>query len=1112
MTGGRMVGMARRLGLCVMVALWVLCVTAGATAASGGSAAWRLELLSSPTVFAAGDSAGCLAELNVNFPLCDALVFTATDVGAAAGDGSPVVLSAVVPAGLRVRRVSLRWSGYPEENGRAGESDLEQKYPGLCTLTPARCEIPASLFEEHGGPIHPDDRVKMTVYVTVDEPVVAGSEAVSGEVSGGGAGLASASGEVGVGLEDPGFGLSLFSSAFFDGEGAASVQAGGHPYENSTRIALNNVIGMTSEGSVFRASAQDLKDVVVDLPLGMVGSALAAPTCTLAQMSDGEEGGCPAASVVGRIVTDPEGTNTTLKRPVYHLVSEHGVAAEYGFTDPVAGTHVLYAGLAPTPAGYVLRVTGREVSQIALTDVLTSFFGEPAVRDGVGGASVPMFTNPSDCSGQPLLTDVYVDSWQAPGGWSGGQPDLASPGWVSASSSAPPVVGCDLLRFSASIQTRLETQRADTPTGLQVNVKVPQSTAADTLGTPPLRNVEIRLPAGMAVNPAAANGLEACSLAQAGVSSGGEPNAAAPSCPAASKIGDVELETPALAGVLHGAIYLAKQTENPFGSLLALYMIVNDPATGLLVKIPGRIQADPATGQLTTFFEGLPQFPASEVRVHLFGGQDAPLRTPSTCGAYTISSTLTPWSAPDSGPATEASSGFTINEGAQGTACATSENQLPYHPSLVAGTTSDQAAAYSPFTLTLSRADQEQLFSTLSVTLPPGLIGAISHITPCPEPAAAQGSCGQESLLGDVSAAVGAGSEPYWVKGGQAYLTGPYQNSPFGLSIVVPTTAGPYTLTGNGGPGREIIRASINIDPHTAQVTVTSQPLPSILEGIPLQIKTIHIEINREKFILNPTSCQPMNITATTTSTQNTTTALSYRYQAANCANLPFHPTFTATSHAKHTRRYGAYLHTLITSGPGQANLKSITLSLPKIMPSRQDTLHLSCVAETYNNNPAACPPGSHIGSATVHTPILKTPLTGPLILVSHGGAGFPDLHILLQTENITIDQTGHINIQHNITTLTFPNIPDAPTTNIEVTTPPGPHSILTATTNLCTTTTHKHHKTQHHHRTIHLPTTLTGQNNTTTKPNTTIHITGCPKPKAHKHQPHKHGTRHKKK
>jgi hypothetical protein len=1102
------VGYRVLVGLVLVVVLVVGCVLpVGAWGDGGGvGASWGLELFGSPTVFGGEDNGVCLSELNVNVPVaCDALVFTATDVGGAAGDGSGVRLGAVVPAGLRVRRVSLRWSGFPEVGGGMGESDLEQAFPGLCSVSPVQCVIPESFFAEHGGPVEPDQRLKMTVYVTVNEPVVAGAGTAEGDVSGGGAGSAQTTGEVRLGEETPAFGLSLFSADFFDGEGLGSVQAGGHPYEFSTRLGLVNVVRHTAEGGFGRTGVQDLKDVVVDLPLGMVGSALSAPACTLAQLSDGEEGGCPADSVVGHIFTDPEGTQDRVNKPVYHLVSEHGVAAEFGFVDAVSGTHVLYAGLAPTADGYVLQVVARELSQIALTDVLTSFYGDPAARDGVGGEGVATFTNPSSCTGEELETRVYVDSWQAPGVWVDGQPDLQEPGWAQAVSKAPPVVGCNLLRFAPSMQTRPETTRANTPTGLDVDVKVPQSTGVDTLATPPLRDVVVNFPAGMAVNPAAANGLAACSLTQAGVSSEGTPNTAGPVCPEASKVGSVELETPTLAGVLHGSVYLAKQTENPFGSLLALYMVIDDPATGLLVKLPGRVQANPVSGQLTASFEGLPQLPASEVRVHLFGGPTAALRTPSTCGTYTVTSQLTPWSAPDSGPPAELANSFSVTEGANGAPCTTSESQQPYHPSMVAGTGSNQAGSYSPFSFTLSREDSEQTFGGVSITLPPGLLGAISSLTPCPEPQASQGTCGPESQIGEVSAAVGVGSDPYWVTGGKAYLSGPYQNAPFGLSIIVPTTAGPYTLTGNDGEGRELIRARININPATAQVTVTTtSPLPTILEGIPLEIKTIHVEVNHPKFILNPTSCEPMSITGTTTSSQGATSPLAHHYEAANCATLPFKPSFTATSKAKHTRRYGAYLQINVKAKPGEANIKSVLVQLPQILPSRTETLKQACPQQQYETNPAGCPAGSIVGTATATTPILPVALTGPAIFVSHGGAAFPDLDIVLQGDNITVTLTGNTNITKHkkaeTTTSNFKTLPDVPINTFQLTLPPGPHSALTATNNLCTTTTHKHHT----HRTITMPTTITAQNNTTTQQNTTIHITDCPKT----HTNHTHTTK----
>src|SRR4029077_18787381 len=426
-----------------------------------------------------------------------------------------------------------------------------------------------------------------------------------------------------------------------------------------------------------------------------------------------------------------------------------GVAAEFGYIDVNKEGHILYTSVAPTPAGYVLRTTSPEISQIMLADIQVTLFGDPAAKDGSGNTPVALFTNPSDCSGAPLTTTLHVDSWQEPGRYNAdGTPDFSDPNWVSSASGTPPVTGCDLLHFGASLSAQPTTTTAASPSGLDVDIKVPQSESPLSLGTPPLRRSVVTLPAGMSVNPSAADGLQACSLAQIGLGSNAQPG-----CPEASKIGTVEVSSPAIAGVLQGSVYLAAQNDNPFGSLLAMYVAVDDPTTGVLIKVPARIDADPVTGQLTTTFDDLPQFQIGDLKLHLFGGPRAPLTTPAACGPYTTTSTLTPWSAPDSGPPATPADSFQVSSGCGG----------GFSPSFSAGTTANQAGAFSAFTATFSRSDQDQSLNGVTVETPPGLLGILKSVERCGEPQASQGTCGQGSLIGHTTVAAGAGPNPFWV-------------------------------------------------------------------------------------------------------------------------------------------------------------------------------------------------------------------------------------------------------------------------------------------------------------------------------------------------------------
>jgi hypothetical protein len=1086
-----------------MLAVCVPCV--GIALGAVSQPAFILNSFAVPTSFSNSHNTQCVESFGDETLLCDAYQVTVTNSGSMATSG-PIVLSDVLPgegagesAVLSVQRVDLFASA--SSNANLGTSD--------CAVKPVRCEYTPVLS--------PDEALRMVVYFTVKASTPPGGVKNRATVSGGGAATVSASSENLISGSAPTFGFSVFDAPLVGLSGLQETQAGGHPYELSTVLGFNNMYEVN--GNNFSPSVEDPRDVIVDLPVGVVGSALSTPRlCTFGQLSaedlnPGSSAHCPAESIIGHIKSQPEGSISRVESPLYNMVPEHGVAAEFGFVDGVQGTHALYASLVPTPAGYVLRTTSPELPQSQLDEVTAHVFGDPATRDGAGAGGAPTFTSPEACGGEPLVTRVYSDSWEHPGSYNAdGTPDLSDPNWVSATSTAPAVTGCNELQglFDPSIVASPDTTRADSPTGLSVDVAVPQQEGADKPGTPPLRDAVVTLPEGMSVNPSSANGLGACSESQVGVSGTGVPTAAPPMCPNSSKIGTVELETPTLPSEhckepvkalqaktleecpdaserektpLEGAIYLAKQDENPFGSLLAIYIVINDPRTGVVVKLAGEVKANGTTGQLTTVVSNSPQFPFSELRTHFFGGNTASLSTPASCGSYSVSSQLTPWSAPQSGPPATPSSPLQVTEAADGGPCET-----PFSPAFSAGSTSPQAGGFSSFSLSFSRQDGEQTIGGVSVTTPPGLLGIIKNVTRCPEPQASKGECGPESLIGEATTAVGAGPEPYWVHGGDVYLTGPYNNGPFGLTIVVPTTAGPFTLIGNGGAGREIIRSSIRVNPTTSQITVLSDPLPTIIQGIPLHIKTVDVTINRPRFMINPTNCNPLSVGATITSTSHSTSSLAVPYYAANCAALPFHPALQASAKGQASKQNGASLTIKVTAKPGQANIAKTDLTLPVQLPTRQSTLKTACVAATFEANPAACDPRSVIGTATVHTPILAASLAGPAYLVSHGGAEFPDVEFVLQGEGITLDLDGKTKITKGLTYSRFETVPDAPIETFETSLPTGPHSILTTNLpknsyNLCG-------------QKLTIPTSITGQNGATVTQDTKLTITNCLTPK----------------
>jgi hypothetical protein len=708
---------------------------------------------------------------------------------------------------------------------------------------------------------------------------------------------------------------------------------------------------------------------------------------------------------------------------------------------------------------------------------------------------------PTSCPGTQLEWSASADSWQEPG--------------VSESSPvslSPAVTECSSLYFSPTIEVQPETAASDSPTGLHVDLHVPQSEDLATRAEANLKDAVVTLPEGMVVNPSSADGLQGCSSAQVDLHGEGPAR-----CPDASKIGSVEVTTPVLERPLLGSVYVASQGDNPFGSLLAIYVVVE--GQGVIIKLAGHVELDPTTGRLQTTFEENPQLPFEDFKLDFYGGPRAPLTTPPTCGVYTTDTVLTPWSGtPPRHLTGEPMNSFTVAVGPSASGpCASTRSGEPDRPGFVAGTISRVAGSYSPFVLKLERQDGSQIFESLKVTLPPGLLGKLAGISLCPqaqieaaernpgrvEQAAA--SCPASSEVGTVS--VGAGSGAPFYAGGHAYLAGPYKGAPFSLAIVTPAVAGPFDL------GTVVVRAALYIDPHTAQVTVKSDPLPTILQGIPLDIHSITVDMDRPRFTLNPTSCDPMSIGADAV-TQSSEAPLSSVFQASGCADLPFKPSLTASTAGRTSKANGASFVVKVTQKSGEANIHKVNLTLPLALPARLTTLQKACTEAQFNTNPAGCPEGSHIGTAIARTPLLSTPLTGPAYLVSHGGAAFPDVEFVLQGEGVEVILDGNTDIKKGITYSRFETVPDAPISSFETVLPQGPHSALAANTNLCATKTvtvkkrvtiHRHGHAVHVLRktkrqvpitVLTMPTAITAQDGAQITQNTKIAVTGCPRAK----------------
>jgi hypothetical protein len=658
--------------------------------------------------------------------------------------------------------------------------------------------------------------------------------------------------------------------------------------------------------------------------------------------------------------------------------------------------------------------------------------------------------------------------------------------------------GCDHLSFDPSMSVAPDTHDGSTPSALTVDVHVDQEASLDPngLAEATVKDTTVALPVGVSLNPAGADGLQSCTLGEVDLESSNEQ-----SCPEASKIGLVEVRTPLLPNPLKGAAYLAAQEANPFGSLLAIYVVVFDPASGVRVKLAGEVKPDPVTGQLVTTFKNTPQLPFEDFIVQFFGGSRSPLGTPAWCGEYRTSASIAPWSG---APASQIlSPPFSITHGPGGSAC---ENPLPFAPTFTTGSVNLQAGGFTPFTLTISREDGQQSLRSVQLRMPPGLSGILTGVELCPEAQADAGTCGPNSLIGETTVSVGLGGNPYSVKGGKVYLTGPYQGAPFGLSIVNPAKAGPFDLenTKLHHPACDclVVRARIEVDPITAVLTVTSDQsgpysIPLSLEGIPLLIKHVNVTINRPGFTFNPTNCQAMKIAGNLSSSEGASSALSVPFQVTNCATLSFKPRFSVSTSAHTSRANGASLHARLAYPKApfgtQTNIRSVNVSLPKQLPSRLTTLQKACPAKVFEQNPATCPTESRVGTAKATTPLLPVELNGPAYFVSYGGSKLPELIVVLSGYNVTVDLHGEtfINKKTNVTSSTFHTVPDVPVGTFELDLPESRNSALAATANLCRIK-------------LHMPTNFTAQNGTTIHQNTPIAVTGCKKPKHNKNKRHK--------
>ncbi|MFL5898276.1 MAG: hypothetical protein ACJ76D_07415 [Solirubrobacterales bacterium] len=789
------------------------------------------------------------------------------------------------------------------------------------------------------------------------------------------------------------------------------------------------------------------RDVEIHLPPGMIGNPQAMPKCTIDQLGNlPTESECPLVSQVGiSEITVNEPLPGTFREPVYNMEApaEGDIVARFGF---FAGYYPAVVNVRVDPTDYSLIATIEGAPSAAkLVEATTTIWGVPAASSHdeerltpaeavaselppggreAGLPEVPFLSNPTDCSLKRKIS-VTARSYQLP--------DETS----TMSAPFPQITGCGKLNFNPSFTVIPTNPEAAAPTGVDAELTIPQEEAAHGLAISTLKAATVTLPEGLTINPAAGNGLAACSPSQAGFGTTDPSN-----CPEAAKIGTAVLEVPALAQPLKGSVYQRTPEE---GKLFRFWLVTDEQ--GVHLKLPAEIIANPLTGQITTVFNGIPslggnpQVPFSNLKLHVFGGPYAPLSTPDGCGAYQTHFQFTPWSgkAP-----VEGNTPMQITQGC---------GKGGFSPELSAGVLRSLGGRFSPFTFTLTRQDGEANPRTIALHLPQGLLAKLGGVPLCPEAQAASGECPSGSQIGVLRAAAGVGPSPLWIpQPGRSptavYLAGPYKSAPYSAVAVVPAQAGPFDL------GTVVTRSAIEVDPETALARVVTDPLPQILAGVPIAYRALNVEVNRPEFTLNPTNCSEKKISATLSATNGAVAEPAVGFQATNCARLAYSPNLRVALKGSTKRSGNPALRAVLTQPPGQANTAAATV----ILPSSEfiDNAHINNPCTRVQFNAGDCPPNSVLGTARAVTPLLGQPLEGSVYFRSNGGEReLPDIvadlhgpiHIVLVGFVDSVHKQGS---EISRVRTRFANVPDAPVTKFTLSLYGGRRGLIENHVGLC--------------------------------------------------------------
>jgi hypothetical protein len=1124
---------SQKLSFLVFAPLLVVCSLAMFSAAAEAETAqpgWVVTANTDPTDLAPSGGEG-LIEVNVY------------NVGAAGSTG-PVTVTDTLPPGVLATEAADAQSSAGESLGEEGLWECSGVGTSLVTCTNTSRLPSLPIPNNPSSPYSAEALAGMIVHIGIKVRVETGTPGTLTNrvtVAGGGA-LAPSSTSSPVTISPnpiPSFGFQGSSGWFSNADGTLDTQAGSHPYEFTYSFDMNTSHYDSSgkKREILVPAGGEPRNLTVNLPPGFIGNPTAVPQCTRQLF---EEQNCPIASQVGVDVAGVAGGDLyplRLPIPVFNMVPPPGIPAQFAFTVLGVPTY-LDAGIR-SGGDYGITVHINNIVQKEVTGNRITFWGEPSdpshnedrftagTQNGVlfctrGCASnaprVPFLTLPTSCAGPQTFSET-MSAWETTG--------FGESLYKSHDQNDTPTgfTGCGHLGFGPTISVAPDTTDADTPAGLTVDVKVPQEglTTTGALSTSNIKDTTVVLPKGVVINPGQAAGLQSCQAGPTGpLLASGQPShpgrdnlplagengeteafSGPPDCPNASKVGTIQIAIPLLKSDLEGNVYVL-QSNPPH-----LQLLFAASGEGVNIKLIGNVslcetageeidgKTCEAPGQIIAKLAETPEAPFTDFKLSFSGGAQAALDTPALCGEHTTTSDFTPWSTPTVGDVFPTSN-FAISSGPGGSACPSST--LPFTPSLIAGATTDQAGGFTSFSLLLQSGDGQQRIEKLAFKAPQGLSGMLSAVPLCPEPQAAQGTCSSASQIGHSTVASGPGPYPLTIPQpgnpeSPIYLTGPYQGAPFGLSIVTHVIAGPFNL------GTIVTRAKIEVDPHTAQITVTTDPLPQVVAGVPTDLRLVDSVIDRPGFMFNPTNCNPSSFSGTATGTPppgvggaGATAAISSHFQVGSCQSLKFAPSFKVTTSGKTSRANGASLNVEVIYPPvplganqaaGEANIGSVKVDLPKQLPSRLTTLQKACTAAQFEANPAGCPTASVIGHATAITQVLPVPLTGPAIFVSHGGEAFPSLIIVLQGYGVTVDLVASTFISHaGITSSTFKTLPDVPFKSFDLTLPEGKYSALAANGNLCTSK-------------LKMPTAFTGQNGAKINESTPIIATGCAKVKA---------------